>query len=158
MSSRANLWWPLCVSGEPVQSCGLVMFFSCIVFVWLWWQEYTFLDADTWIVWGPKFDELCACLSQCAFILCVKCMISVCCLWCIWLLFCSDSVIFSWFIYDDIWSQNNVRIVSLATLSPLFLFLFIAYLYSCWSANFCLLPDVCVLQTSCALPRILCYC
>jgi len=34
-------------------------------------------------VQGPKFDELCACLSQCTFIHCVSSMILICCPWCI---------------------------------------------------------------------------
>ena len=66
----------------------LVMFSSCIrvVFAWLWWQQHTFLDAETslfLIVQGPNFDELCACLSQCTFIHCVNSMILICYPWCI---------------------------------------------------------------------------
>jgi len=82
--ASANAWFPYSL----FLSYLLVMFSSCIrvVFAWLWWQQHTFLDAETslfLIVQGPNFDELCACLSQCTFIHCVNSMILICYPWCI---------------------------------------------------------------------------
>ena len=69
--SRTKLWWPLCVS-EPVQTSMFSLFivtwlwpFMHLGYLgWLWWHKYSFLDAETWFIQGPYFDELCACLSQ----------------------------------------------------------------------------------------------
>lgn len=64
--------------------CALVML-SCAS-VWLWWQEHIFSRCWDLIVQGPNFDELCACLSQCTFVLCER-YILICYPWCIWVSF-----------------------------------------------------------------------
>jgi len=62
----------------------LVMFSSWSVFFCAAMMTRTYISR-CWdlIVQGPKFDELCACLSQCTFIHCVSSMILICCPWCI---------------------------------------------------------------------------
>jgi len=87
-----KLWWPLCVS-EPVQMhaflihCSLVIFLLCFphdpCFFCAAMMTRTYISRCWDFVQGPKFDELCACLSQCTFIHCVSSMILICCPWCI---------------------------------------------------------------------------
>ena len=61
----------------------LVMFSSWSVFFLRGYDDKNIHFSMLRLVQGPKFDELCASLSQCIFIHCVNSMILICCPWCI---------------------------------------------------------------------------
>jgi len=67
--------------------CSLVIFLLCFphdpCFFCAAMMTRTYISRCWDFVQGPKFDELCACLSQCTFIHCVSSMILICCPWCI---------------------------------------------------------------------------
>ena len=107
--SRTKLWWPLCVS-EPVQMSMFSLFivtwlwpFMHLGYLgWLWWQKYSFLDAETWFIQGPYFLDEISVLP--IFMLRTKSMTFFCCPWLIWVLF--SSVLISLFTYGDNILQN----------------------------------------------------